>query len=233
VLVSVNLGDSRMPLLVKIPPAEFRRLAVRPPEEVEFYGYDNFFLRETYWRRLAVMAGLVERHARSRAQCLDLGTGSGVFLPTLARLFTTVHAADMNPADARSLVAAFDIANVVLHERDVLAEPFPSRTFDAIVAADVLEHFPDTLRIATGLLDWLRDDGVLVTSVPSENWIYLLLRKVFGIAKPPDHYFTGAEVEATLAQAGFAPLGRHLVPPGLPGGSLFRVTAWRKRTAGR
>ena len=31
--------------IVKIPPAEFRALATRPPEEVEFYGYDNPVLR--------------------------------------------------------------------------------------------------------------------------------------------------------------------------------------------
>lgn len=217
-----------MPSLVRIPPTEFRRLAVRPPQDLELYGYDSFFLREVFWLRLAAIHRLLGRHARRTGECLDLGTGSGVFLPTLAQHFTTVHGADRDVADARNVVAEYRLANVVLHERDLLAEPFAPGSFDAIVAADVLEHFPDTAPIASRLFEWLRDDGVLVTSLPSENWIYVLLRRVFDIEKPPDHYFTGAEVEASLARAGFRPLARRSIPIGLPGTSLFLVTAWRK-----
>ena len=126
------------------------------------------------------------------------------------------------------VVAEYRLANVVLHERDLLAEPFAPQAFDAIVAADVLEHFSDTAPIASRLFEWLRDDGVLVTSLPSENWIYVLLRRVFDIEKPPDHYFTGAEVEASLGRAGFRPLARRTIPIGIPGTGLFLVTAWRK-----
>lgn len=217
-----------MPSLVRIPPTEFPRLAVRPPQDLELYGYDSFFLQVVSWLRLAVINRLLGRHARRTGECLDLGTGSGVFLPTLARRFATVHGADRDVADARNVVAEYRLANVVPHERDLLAEPFAPRSFDAIVAADVLEHFPDAAPISSRLFDWLRDGGVLVTSLPSENWIYVLLRRVFDIEKPPDHYFTGAEVEASLVRAGFRPLARRSIPIGLPGTSLSLVTAWRK-----
>lgn len=213
---------------VKIPPAEFRSLALRPPEEVEFYGYENPFLRETFWRRLVVMNRLLERHARDRSSCLDLGTGSGAFLPTLSRHFAEVVAVDQNVSDAANVVAAHGLANVTLRQCDVLAEPFGRGEFKAIVAADVLEHFPATESIAGRLLDWLADDGVLVTSLPTESWIYLLLRKVFGVEKPKDHYFSGAEVEATLTRTGFTALRRCFVPFGIRTTSLFLVTAWRR-----
>jgi SAM-dependent methyltransferase len=218
-----------MSRFVKIPPAEFRALAVRPAEEVEFYGYDNVFLREVFWRRLVVMDRLVCRHARRRETCLDLGSGSGVYLPTLAGRFARVVAADRNTADAARMVSARGLGNVALVERDVFAAPFASGEFDAIVAADVLEHFPDTAPIARRLLDWLSADGVLVTSLPTENWIYVLLRKVFGVTKPEDHYFSGRQVEDALAAAGFEPLERRFVPFGIPLTCLFLVTAWRKR----
>jgi SAM-dependent methyltransferase len=138
-----------------------------------------------------------------------------------------VHAVDRDTADAARLVAARGLTNVVLHQRDVLAEPFAER-FPAIVAADVLEHFPDTEPIARQVHRWLADDGVLVTSLPTENWLYLLLRRVFGIEKPPDHYFSAAQVEATLARVGFRALRRRQVPLEVPGTSLFLVTAWRR-----
>jgi SAM-dependent methyltransferase len=213
----------------KVPAAEFRALAVRPAEEVEFYGYDNVLLRETFWRRLVVLDRLLCRHVGERSICLDLGSGSGAYLPTLARRFTRVVAADRNTADAARMVAARSLGNVTLIERDVFAIPFASGEFDAIVAADVLEHFPDTGPIADRLLDWLKPGGVLLTSLPTESWLYVLLRKVFGVQKPDDHYFSGREVESTLADAGFEPLERRFVPLGVSWLSLFLVTAWRKR----
>ena len=155
--------------IVKIPPAEFRALATRPAEQVEFYGYDNPLLRETFWRRLTVMARLLERYAPDHSCCLDLGTGSGVFLPTLAARFESVIAVDNEISEAANLVEARSLGNVVLRQGDVFAQPFRRGQFRAIVAADVLEHFPDTQPIAALIVDWLADDGIVVTSVPTEN----------------------------------------------------------------
>jgi len=213
----------------KISPAEFRALALRPPEEIEFYGYDNVLLREVFWQRLVVMDQLLCRHVRGRSSCLDLGSGSGAYLPTLARRFTRVVGADRNTADAARMVASRSLDNVTLVERDVFAIPFGDGEFDAIVAADVLEHFPETQPIARRLHDWLSADGVLLTSLPTESWIYALLRKVFKVTKPEDHYFAGREVEGVLAAVGFEPLERRFVPLGVPLTSLFLVTAWRKQ----
>jgi SAM-dependent methyltransferase len=213
----------------KVPPAEFRALAVRPAEEVEWYGYDNPILRETFWRRLVVLDRLLCRHAKRRSICLDLGSGSGAYLPTLSTRFERVVAVDRNTADAARMVAARGLRNVTLVERDVFAAPFEPESFDAIVAADVLEHFPDTPPIVKRLHEWLRPDGVLLTSLPTESWLYVFLRKILRVEKPPDHYFTAREVEATLARAGFEPIARRSLPLGLPLTSLFLVTAWRKR----
>lgn len=217
--------------LVKIAPGEFRSLALRPAEDVEFYGYDNPLLREMFWQRLAVVNRLLERHARDRSSCLDLGTGSGVFLPTLSRTFTDVVAVDQSVSEAANVVAAYGLANVALRQCDVLTESFGRGAFKAIVAADVLEHFPHTESIAVRLRDWLADDGLLVTSLPTESLLYVLLRKVFGVEKPKDHYFSAAEVEATLTRTGFTALRRCFVPFGIRTTSLFLVTAWRRTGA--
>lgn len=217
---------------VKIPPAEFRQLSLRAPEDFDLYAHDNPVLRAVFWRRLVLVDQLLQRHARDRSSCLDLGTGSGILLPTLASRFAAVHAVDRDTSDAANMVAAHRLSNVVLHQRDVLAEPFESKRFAAIVAADVLEHFPDTAPIAQRVHDWLADDGVLVTSLPTESWVYVLLRRVFGIEKPPDHYFSAAEVEASLTRAGLRALRRRHVPLEVPGTGLFLVTAWRRATAG-
>lgn len=213
---------------VKIPAAEFRALATRPAEEIEFYGYDNVLLRETFWRRLVIMDRMLCRHVRARSKCLDFGSGSGAYLPTLARRFGRVVAADRNTADAARMVASRSLDNVELVEQDAFAAAFGEGEFDAIVAADVLEHFPETAPVARRLRGWLGADGVLLTSLPTENWIYVLLRKVFHVTKPEDHYFGGREVEAVLSEVGFEPVERRYVPFGIPFASLFLVTAWKR-----
>ena len=96
---------------------------------------------------------------------------------------------------------------------------------DAIVAADVLEHFQN-LEIATRRLrDWLRDDGYLFTSGPSENFLSRLGRRLGGMEKPWDHYHTGYQVEAFLSAHGFERLRSRHVYRLLP---MYVLSVWKK-----
>src|SRR3546814_19876993 len=74
----------------------------------------------------------------------------------------------------------------------------------------------------------MSDDGILFTSLPTENVCYRLLRLVFGKTKPADHNHSAAEVEAMLRAGGFRKvmgLYNRLVLPAFP---LFRISSWRK-----
>jgi hypothetical protein len=66
----------------------------------------------------------------------------------------------------------------------------------------------------------------LYTSLPSENILYVFLRKVFGITKPVDHYHTASEVEKYLSEHGFNRIKRVCVPLYWPILPLFSVSAW-------
>jgi len=81
-----------------------------------------------------------------------------------------------------------------------------------VIAADVLEHFQDLSFPVSVIKRWLKNDGRLYTSLPTENWIYTSLRKVFGVQKPEDHYHTGYEVERYLQSNGFKPIRKKFVP---------------------
>ncbi len=217
------------------PPIETMRRTLRAyPEEganiaLDVYCSPTTLLREFFWLRLVLLLWLIDRHTGGRESCLDFGGGSGVLAPSLVRMFRQVSLIDPNTRNATDLCDRLAIANLTIHNEDATRFEFPDAGFDAIVAADVLEHFADLSAPVERIRRWLRPDGVLFTSLPTENLVYRCCRRVFRQQKPPDHYHAAHQVEAFLARAGFrkiAGLYHPLIVPLLP---LFRISAWKKQ----
>jgi hypothetical protein len=75
---------------------------------------------------------------------------------------------------------------------------------------------------------WIKRNGLLYTSLPTETWWYRILRKIFGITKPKDHYHTAQEVETYLSSNGFSRIAASYVPCHFKLFPLFSICAWRK-----
>ncbi len=194
------------------------------------YYSGNRITRHVFWERLRCVFDLARRYCAPHRRVLDFGGGGGVLLPSLSGLFERVVSIDLVTAEAAEVVTHFGLENVELVQGDVLGSHLDEAPFDAIVAADVLEHFRELDAPVSCLGRWLRDDGVLITSLPTENLLYVGLRLAFGVEKPEDHYHTAYEVEAHLESHGFEAVRRTHVPSRLA--PLYLVTAWRKRRAG-
>lgn len=191
------------------------------------YFEGNPLTRRIFWLRLRWLHQLACQYADPATTCLDFGSGGGVFLPTLAGHFSRVVAADLEATEATRVVDRFGLENVELVQADLTRDPLPHAPFGAIFAADVLEHFQDLAPPVAALRQWLRDDGFLFTSLPTESLLYRLLRLAFGIVKPEDHYHSGYEVERYLSAHGFQRVRRLYVPARVPVLPLFLVSAWR------
>ena len=101
--------------------------------------------------------------------------------------------------DVRSVrTAAVHGVKLAGNARQVRPEDF--RTFDFIVAADVLEHLRDLEPVVEELNRLLVPGGRLVISAPSENVLYAVGRKLFGFTKPEDHYHEPRDIEESLAR---------------------------------
>ena len=195
---------------------------------LDVYCSDQRLLRDFFWLRLRLLTVLIRRMRPATLRCLDFGGGSGVFAASLSTGFERVTLIDRNTDEARDLIARLGIRNVDLVNADVYRHEFPMRMFDAVTAADVLEHFTDPREPIARIRRWMSDDGVLFTSLPTENACYRLLRLVFRKKKPIDHYHSAAEVEAMLRQGGFRKVMGLYHPLLLPIFPLFRISAWRK-----
>lgn len=191
------------------------------------YFHPNPAIRGVFWSRLTTIAELMRRQTR-RQSCLDFGGGSGVFLPTLARLFEKVACIDLDPQCAVKVVQRYALANTTVDQEDINTFDYGEGAFDAAVAADVLEHFSDLSSPVSALRRWIRQGGHLYTSLPTETWIYTSLRAVFGITKPDDHYHTAKEVEDYLSRNGFRKVAARGLPINLGPARLFSITCWER-----
>jgi 2-polyprenyl-3-methyl-5-hydroxy-6-metoxy-1,4-benzoquinol methylase len=104
------------------------------------------------------------------ARALEVGPGSGVYLPILAELYGEVVAADVEDAfleQARGIAATHP--NVTAVADDITRTDLPDASFDLILCSEVIEHIPDSAAALAGIRRLLRPGGVLVLSTPQRH----------------------------------------------------------------
>lgn len=145
---------------------------------VPSYVHSNYLVRSIFWGRIYAVVNSVSSVASSSV--LDFGCGSGIVTAHLsASLDRNVFDIDYRPFEflRKHLPALQDVHQ--LHSSEL--SEMESR-FDAILAADVLEHFEiDKLASQIQLFHkWLKPGGKLIISGPTENLWYKIGRRIAG-----------------------------------------------------
>jgi ubiquinone/menaquinone biosynthesis C-methylase UbiE len=101
---------------------------------------------------------------------LDVGCGSGIFLPELARHCDSLIACDFHPHMNRpaEMLRAESI-HVSLVRSDARALPYANDSMDALVCMSVLEHLHDLESAAEEFYRVLRPGGIAIIGVPVAN----------------------------------------------------------------
>lgn len=136
------------------------------------YAGHRIDLRESRVRKLL---RLLDRERPGRL--LDVGCAGGDLAAVLATRGWHAHGAEVEAALVDAARARGVDARRVDLDREPL--PWPEGTFDAIVAAEVLEHVIDTDHVLAEIARVLRPGGALVVTTPNlaslENRVRLLL----------------------------------------------------------
>lgn len=108
---------------------------------------------------------------------LELGCGSGRFLPTLARMANTCVGVDGYPQSLEKAIRRATAATLI--HADIAQVPLADSQFDAVVMLDVLEHVAPlpALKEAARLT---RPGGMLLLSVPAFQFMWSQVDRAAG-----------------------------------------------------
>jgi 2-polyprenyl-3-methyl-5-hydroxy-6-metoxy-1,4-benzoquinol methylase len=113
-------------------------------------------------RKAWIEAAIAE--AGPGAAALEVGPGSGVYLPTLQKHFRAVTASDIQPAHLEHIEPL--VPNVTLARDDIVHSRLPPESFDFVLCSEVVEHIPDSAAALCGMFKLLRPGGRLLLSTP-------------------------------------------------------------------
>src|SRR5262245_2985471 len=109
----------------------------------------------------------IGRYGLGVRRALEVGPGSGVYLPTLASAASHVVALDIEAAYLDRLVdMRFKHDNLQLVRDDITRSSFADGTFELIVCSEVVEHIEDSTAALREMRRILSDDGTLILSTP-------------------------------------------------------------------
>lgn len=101
-------------------------------------------------------------------EILEVGAGAGQHIPILGK-FGVVDAAEISELAHARLESITELRTLY---RDPLPDLDLPRTYDVIVAMDVLEHIEDDAAAARWIFEHLRERGVFIATVPAYQWMY-------------------------------------------------------------
>ena len=168
-------------------------------------GWSRFVRRILLWpdKTLRELKGRHPLPWRGEGKVLDVGCGAGGNLKTLQDQGWNTHGIEISEvaaAHARELVTGN------IHTGTLESAPFPPKSFDLVFMSHSLEHLPspsDALRLVHRLL---KDDGLVVVTVPNVNSLeFKLFGRWWFPLDPPRHFyhFEKHSLSGIFSQAGF------------------------------
>lgn len=207
----------------RIPPDLLRRMADLVSNEdrdemaIPSYLHPVALMRWMAWRRIDEIAALYGKYfpphpaGTGPATVMDYGCGTGVLFDELGKSANRIYGVDLALDPARLLIKEWGLQKVVLLDPDAASQQIANHSLDAIVAAEVLEHIRPLEHTLESFHNQLKPGGKLLVSVPTENVLYRLGRRLAGF---DDHYHesNAAAIHAQILESGFRQIHMSKIP---------------------
>jgi ubiquinone/menaquinone biosynthesis C-methylase UbiE len=138
--------------------------------EVDYYDWNYKFpikyISRYRFKKLIRLLG-----SKHYPAMLEIGTGSGIFIPELAKHCTRLFATDIHfdLDNIHRLCNHYQITNCELSTQSIEATNFPDDYFDVIIGVSVLEFVPDLAKAFMEIKRILKPDGIFLTICPMHS----------------------------------------------------------------
>jgi predicted TPR repeat methyltransferase len=211
----------RIPKATLIRMAGALSAAERDEMAIPSYLHPNPLMRWMAWKRVEVLATRMDRLFAERPVTadsrivVDFGCGTGVLFRETGRHADHIYGIDLVLDAARLLVDELHLNNVTLLSPAEAEQRIPESSVDLVVAAEVLEHLDDPEATLRFFSSRLRPGGKLLISVPTENSLYRLGRRLAGF-RGDYHVHHASTIHEKILRCGFEEVRIEKVPFGGP-----------------
>jgi ubiquinone/menaquinone biosynthesis C-methylase UbiE len=136
---------------------------------------------------------------------LEAGTGSGIFIPELAKHCNIIYACDIHSKfdNIHLMCRQFGIKKYNVSTQSIDNTNYPDEHFDAIVAASVLEFVPDIPKALAEIKRILKKDGVFITICPMESKVLDFFLSLYSTKKPKEEFGNARKKVTKLLEENF------------------------------
>jgi ubiquinone/menaquinone biosynthesis C-methylase UbiE len=182
-----NYTLHQIPIIMKILIPEKRLL--KKTGEVDYYDWNYKFpinLVQRYrFRQIVKLLG-----KKKYSTLLEVGTGSGIFLPELSKYCNDLYACDIhnNYDHIEKLGDYYRISGLHVNRQNIEKTDYPDAFFDVIVAVSVLEFVDNIQNAVQEIKRILKPNGIFLTICPMESQILDTLLSLYATKKPQEEF---------------------------------------------
>lgn len=199
----------------------------------EYYS-KNILIRNLFLKRLKLVIQLALPVLKSnrKLNIIDLGCGDGSLLKLLEENFININTFGIDILPEVLQIKSFIKGEIRI--RNLKNTGFPNYFFDIVFCLDTLEHFENLEEPVKEIKRILKNNGLLIISVPTENLFYklgrLLIKGTISMKKGPaagPHFQNAIDVENYLLSHGFN-IVQKISLPSIPFLMLFNIVSFKK-----
>ena len=180
---------------------------------VDYYHW-NFKFPIKYIQRFRFKALLRLMGDTVYDKLLEVGTGSGIFLPELSSHCRNLYAIDIHDkmSAVKELCRQLSI-NATLKRCSIENTPFPDDLFDLIIAVSVLEFVQDLDMALAEIKRILKPNGSFLTICPRQSPVLDFILNLY-TRRTPEEEFGGTRKNVYLKlEKGFSVVEKKIFPP--------------------
>lgn len=182
--------------------------------DVDYYDWNykfpiKYIQQYRFKRILSLLKG------RRFENLLEIGTGSGVFLPELSKYCDRLSASDIhsNLGPATDVCNYYGISDFDISTQSIEHTSYKTNSFDAIIAVSVLE-FVDNIEVAIKEIKRiLKPDGVFVTICPMESQLLDRVVSLYSKKKAVEEFGDSRKMVTKHLESNFKVMKRGYLMP--------------------